>query len=233
MLNQTSIRPVPPVKMRRNLPARGAFGAIELAGSHLRFGSNQEIFGEDEPAEYVYKVVGGAVRNYRIMTDGRRQIGAFYLPGDIFGLENGRKYRFSAEAIGNTSVRFVKRSAIVALTERDYEAARELWIFTTRELHRVQEHMLLLVMSAQQRVACFLLEMSDRLAASDAVEFPMSRQDIADYLGLTIETVSRTMSHLVSDAVITLPTPRCVVLRNRRALRQLSCRSAASPFRSK
>jgi CRP-like cAMP-binding protein len=82
--------------------------------------------------------------------------------------------------------------------------------------------MMLLVKSAQQRVACFLLEMSERLATTDAVELPMSRQDIADYLGLTIETVSRTMTQLVSDRAIGLPTTRHIVLRNRSALRDLN-----------
>jgi CRP/FNR family nitrogen fixation transcriptional regulator len=134
------------------------------------------------------------VRTYRIMSDGRRQIGAFYLPGDIFGMEAGPVHRASAERIGETVVRVVKRSAIVALAERDCDAARDLWTFTARELDRVQEHMLLLVKSAQQRVACFLLEMSKRLGAGEAIELPMSRKDIADYLRLTIETVARTMS---------------------------------------
>lgn len=225
----TALRPTAPVKPAvarmappNPAPVGGAFGAMELMGSAMRFGANEEIFGDDEPAEYIYKVVSGAVRTYKIMSDGRRQIGAFYLPGDIFGLETGPTHRYSAEAIGAATVRVVKRSAIMALAERDCDAARELWTFTARELHRVQEHLLLLVKSAQQRVACFLLEISERLAASDAVDLPMSRQDIADYLGLTIETVSRTMSQLASEAAITLPTSRHIVLRNRGALREMN-----------
>ncbi len=115
----------------------------------------------------------------------------------------------------------IRRSAVVSLAAQDCEAARQLWTFTSRELHRVQEHMMLLVKSAEQRVACFLLEMSERLAAIDVIELPMSRQDIADYLGLTIETVSRTMSQLVSDHAIGLPSSRRIVLHNRRALHEL------------
>jgi CRP-like cAMP-binding protein len=191
-------------------------------GSHMTFGPNEEIFGESEPAEYIYKVISGAVRTYKILADGRRQIGAFYLPGDTFGLEVGSEHHFSAEAIKRTVVRVVRRRAIVALAERDGEAARELWAFAARELQRAQERMLLLVKSAPQRLACFLLEMSERLAAADTLELPMSRQDIADYLGLTIETVSRTLTQLVSDATIGLPSSRCIALRNRRALRQLN-----------
>ena len=191
-------------------------------GSQMTFGPNEEIFGENEPAEYVYKVTSGAVRTYKILNDGRRQIGAFYLPGDVFGLEIGKEHQFSAEAIGDAMVVVVRRSAVVSLSERDGAAARALWAFTGRELHRVQEHMLVLIKSAQQRVACFLLEMSERLASTDSLDLPMSRQDIADYLGLTMETVSRTMSQLVSESAIGLPSSRRIVLRNRSALRQLN-----------
>jgi CRP/FNR family transcriptional regulator, nitrogen fixation regulation protein len=203
-------------------PNNGPLGALDLLGSQMTFGPNDEIFGEGEPAEYVYKVASGAVRTCKILMDGRRQIGAFYLPGDIFGLEIGKRHQFSAEAIGDAVVVVVRRSAVVALAERDCDAARALWQHTGRELRRVQNHMLLLVKSAQQRVACFLLEMSKRFAATDALDLPMSRQDIADYLGLTIETVSRTMLQLVSDAAISLPTSRHIVLSNQNALRRLN-----------
>lgn len=227
MLIQTSIRSI--TAPRRNGYATGSrarvsgsFGAIDMMGSRMTFDPNEEIFGENEPAEYVYKVESGAVRTYKILTDGRRQIGAFYLPGDTFGLEIGNDHHFSAEAISRTVVRVVRRSAIVSLAERDSEAARELWAFSARELHQTQERMLLLVKSAPQRLASFLLEMSERLAASDALELPMSRQDIADYLGLTIETVSRTLTQLVSEATIGLPSSRRIVVRNRGALRELN-----------
>jgi CRP-like cAMP-binding protein len=206
----------------RSAPVRGGIGAMEALGSPMRFGANAEIFGEGEAAEYVYKVIAGAVRTYKILNDGRRQIGGFYLPGDIFGLDIGKERQFSAEAINGVTVLVVRRSAIVSLAEYDCEAARELWSFTARELKRVQEHMLLLVKSAQQRVASFLLEMSKRLAATDAIELPMPRQDIADYLGLTIETVSRTMTQLVTEQAIGLPTSRRIVLRNTGALRRLN-----------
>jgi CRP/FNR family transcriptional regulator, nitrogen fixation regulation protein len=225
-LSQTQIRSVATLQPRQASTRAAAGGnaleALELMGSPMKYGPNEEIYGEDEPAEFVYKVVSGAVRTCKILNDGRRQIGAFYLPGDIFGLEVGNKHQFSAEAVGKTVVRVVRRSAVVSMIERDSDAARELWGFTARELYRVQEHMLLLVKSAQQRVACFLLEMSDRLAATETLDLPMSRQDIADYLGLTIETVSRTMSQLVSDSAIGLPSSRRIVLRSRGILRQLN-----------
>jgi CRP/FNR family nitrogen fixation transcriptional regulator len=197
-------------------------GSLELMGATMTFGRNEEIFGDNEPAEYVYKVVSGTVRTYKIMTDGRRQIGGFYLPGDIFGMEVGDEHQFSAEAITDATVVVVKRSAVVSLANRDGDVARELWAFTACELQRAQQHMLLLIKSAQQRVASFLLEMADRAANVEAIDLPMSRQDIADYLGLTIETVSRTLTQLESMAAIGLPTSRRVVLRNRAALRRLN-----------
>ena len=129
-------------------------------------------------------------------------------------LTGGRSY--SGPSIGEGV------GALVTLAERDCEAARELWSYTSRELHRAQEHMLVFVKSAQQRIASFLLEMSARLAATDAIELPMSRQDIADYLGLTIETVSRTMTRLVSEQAIDLPSSRRILLRNSSALRRLN-----------
>jgi CRP/FNR family transcriptional regulator, nitrogen fixation regulation protein len=225
MFMQTQLRTVSanqPHVMPHPAPVSGGFRAMEVMGSQMKFGPDEEIFGEGEPAEYVYKVTKGAVRTYKILCDGRRQIGGFYLPGDIFGHQVSREHQFSAEAINDARVLVVRRSAVISLAECDCDAARELWSLTGRELNRVQEHLLLLVKSAQQRVACFLLEMSARLAATDAIELPMSRQDIADYLGLTIETVSRTMTQLVSEQAIGLPSSRRVVLRNSGALRELN-----------
>ena len=209
----------------RTIPGLGCHaisGSIEMMGASMSFARNAEIYGEGEPADYLYKVVSGTVRTSKILNDGRRQIGAFYLPGDIFGLEVGDDHAFSAEAIVESKILVIKRSALVGLAARDNDVARQLWTLTGRELARVQGHILLLVKTAQERVAGFLLEMADRAPASDAVELSMSRQDIADYLGLTIETVSRTLSSLESDAAIELPTSRRIVLRNRPALRQMN-----------
>jgi CRP-like cAMP-binding protein len=197
-------------------------GTIDLMGAPMSFPRNSEIYGENEPADYLYKVISGTVRTYRILNDGRRQIGAFYLPGDIFGLEVGAEHHFSAEAISDAKVLVIKRSALVGLANRDGDVARQLWSFTARELLRAQDHVLLLIKSAQQRVASFLLEMAERLSDGEAVELPMSRQDIADYLGLTIETISRTLTQLELELAIALPTSRRIVLRNRNALKRLN-----------
>ena len=194
----------------------------KMKGVTMSFPRNGEIYGEDEPAEYLYKIVSGAVRTYKIYGDGRRQIGAFYLSGDMFGLEMGEAHAFSAEAVTRTKVMFFKRSAVMVLAAQENDVAGRLWALTARELFRVQEHTLLLVQTAQERVVSFLLEMLARTPASNAVDLAMSRRDIADYLGLTVETVSRTLTQLENSAAIALPSARRIVLRNRTALRQLN-----------
>ncbi len=180
---------------------------------------NTEIFGENEAADYLYKVVSGGVRTYKILRDGRRQISG--LPGDIFGLEFADEHTCSAEAITDAKVLVIKRKALTALADRNAAVARELFALTARELRRTQERVLLLIKSAQERVASFLLEMAERGLASNVIELPMSRQDIADYLGLTIETVSRTLTALEICAAIDVPSSRRIVLRSRSALNRM------------
>jgi CRP-like cAMP-binding protein len=199
-----------------------AVSAFELMGAPMNFKRNAEVYGENEPADYLYRVVSGAVRTYKVLADGRRQIGAFYMPGDVFGLESGNLHSFSAEAIGDTKVLVVKRSALESLAARDSEVARQLWAVTARELQRAQQHLLALIKTAEERVVGFLLEMAARISGGNQVDLPMSRQDIADYLGLTIETVSRTITHLEAAAAIELPSSRRIVLRNPAALGRLN-----------
>ena len=191
----------------------------------MSFPRDAEIYRESNPASYLYKVVSGTVRTFKALNNGRRQIRAFYLPGDIFGVETGPEHAFSAEAITDAKLLVIERKAVVALATRDNDVARQLWSLTSRELKHARNHVLLLIQSAQERVAGFLLEMADRAPAGDEIELPMPRQDIADYLGLTIETVSRMMTHLEKGAAIALPTSRRVVLRNRSALKRINAES--------
>ena len=211
-----AVRSVPPV-ISRNLN-----NSVELMGAPMPFVRNAEIYGENEPAEYLYKVISGTVRTYKVLNDGRRQIGAFYLPGDMFGLEIGDEHTFSAEAIVDSKVMVIKRSSVISLAARENDVARQLWTMTASELQRVQDHIMLLVKTAQERVAGFLLEMAKRAPAGNEIDLPMSRQDIADYLGLTIETVSRTLTQLENSAAIAVPTSRRIVLRNRAALNRMN-----------
>ena len=223
MINRTSSHPSTGRVARPVPPQSVALGSsIEMMGAPMPFARNAEIYGENEPADYLYKVVSGAARTYKVLNDGRRQIGAFYLPGDIFGLEVGDEHSFSAEAVVDCKVLVIKRSALVSLAGRDTEVARQLWTMAAAELQRAQDHIMLLIKTAQERVAGFLVEMSTRNAGANEVELPMSRQDIADYLGLTIETVSRTLTQLENSGAIAVPTSRRIVLRSRGALNRLN-----------
>ena len=215
----------PSMLSRPSAPVRSTAlpeGPLGLMGAPMRFGRNEEVYGEDEPAEFLYQVVSGAVRTYRMLDDGRRQVVAFYLPGDIFGVEAGDVHLASAEAVSDSHVLVVKRASLMARAEHERDLSKQLWTLTVRELHRVQQHSLVLIKSAEERVAGFLLEMAGRCASGAAIELPMSRQDIADYLGLTIETVSRTFTQFVQSGIIALETSRRIQFRNRAALSRLN-----------
>jgi CRP/FNR family nitrogen fixation transcriptional regulator len=203
----------------------GELGCLsEVILSEFKYSRGTEVFGESEPANYVYQVVDGAVRSYKLLSDGRRQIGAFHLTGDIFGLENGENHRFTAEAIIDTTVRLVKRTSLEHVAETDALVARNLLNMTASNLRHAEDHMLLLGRKTSlERVAAFLLEMDRRLTAAGVMALPMCRRDIADYLGLTLETVSRALSYLHGKGILGFlgQTQREIVLLDRPRLAQL------------
>jgi len=195
----------------------------EVIATEFSYGKEEEIYGEDEPSEYVYQVVRGAVRTYKLLSDGRRQIGAFHLPGDVFGLDFGPTHRLTAEAITDVTVRLVRRRNLEAAAATNVRVAHHLWTMTTGDLRHAEDHMLLLGRkTAMERVATFLLEMDSRLAKAGMMALPMSRRDIGDYLGLTLETVSRALSELNDRGILTLSGARQIVLRNRQRLSDLN-----------
>jgi CRP/FNR family nitrogen fixation transcriptional regulator len=197
-------------------------GHARLIATEFTYRRDEEIYGEDEPAEYVYQVSRGAVRTYRLLSDGRRQIGAFHLPGDVFGLEVGANHRLAAEAIVDTTVRLVKRRSLEQAAATDAQVSHKLWTMTAGDLRHAEAHMLLLGRkSAMERVATFLLEMDRRLAVAGMMALPMCRRDIADYLGLTLETISRALSQLNDEGVLGFSGARQIVLRNRQRLHNL------------
>jgi CRP/FNR family nitrogen fixation transcriptional regulator len=197
-------------------------GHAGLLATEFSYRKDEEIYGEDEPAEYVYQVIRGAVRTYKLLSDGRRQIGTFLLPGDVFGLESGTSHRLAAEAIIDTTVRLVKRSSLEQAAGVDLRVARKLWTMTASDLRHAEDHMLLLGRkNAMERVANFLLEMDRRLAVAGMMALPMCRRDIGDYLGLTLETVSRALSQLHAEGVLGFSGARQIVLRNRQHLRNM------------
>ena len=196
---------------RREFPKSAADlnSSMMLMGTRIPYGPNEEIFGEGEPTQYIYKVISGWVRSYKVLDDGRRQIIGFRLPGQVFGLELTENHQFSAEAVNDTIILVVKRSAIMRLATHNVDIGRELWAITARELQCVQDHTLLLAcMSAKARVAAFLLHMAPFGSNENEIELPMTREDIADYLAMTIETVSRAITQLRNDTAIEVPSRR-------------------------
>src|SRR6266566_8792026 len=130
MLTQTAIRNASqrePATQPRRVPVPSAAmqtGTIELMGACMPFAANAEIYGENEPADYLYKVISGTVRTYKVLVDGRRQIGAFHVCGDVFGFETGAEHTFSAEAITDCKIAVIKRTGLIAVAARDNEVAR-------------------------------------------------------------------------------------------------------------
>lgn len=170
------------------------------AGLKVTFAGGDEIYAQEEEANLIYKLVRGAVRTTYLQEDGRRQIGDFYYPGDVFGVEIGHFHRFSAEALADCEVLVLKRSG--AAGHEPGQIERLVWSATTEELARTQAHMLLLGRAtAAERVARFLLDLARRFG-SELVSLPMGRQDMADYLGLTIETISRMLGRLQSEGLV-------------------------------
>ncbi|WP_027169458.1 helix-turn-helix domain-containing protein [Mesorhizobium sp. WSM3224] len=176
------------------------------------FSAGTEIYAQGEKAGALYQVEFGAVRIYRLLADGRRQISAFHLAGETFGFAADATHHFFAEAINATGVRVFR-------TPSGTDMSRQLLPLALRGLTRAQEHLLVLgCQNAIERVAAFLVEMSERQGGLRQVELPMSRNDIGDYLGLTIETVSRVFTRLKEKGVIRLLSLRSIEILKRDTL---------------
>jgi CRP/FNR family transcriptional regulator, nitrogen fixation regulation protein len=197
--------------------------ALAATGCMLHFTQDREIYGEGDAAEVFFKVVEGVVRTCKFLSDGRRQIDAFHVAGDVFGFEAGAEYRLSAEAVCNCTLTAHRRQGIDARAANDLALSQQLFLHAMRSMARAQDHSLLLGRrSAVEKVAAFLVEWAQHSAGGETIVLAMTRQDIADYLGLTIETVSRTLSQLERDAVIEIPTARQICIKDPAALRSLN-----------
>ena len=187
-------------------------------GVRMQYNRDEEVFGEGEASRYVYRVLSGAVRTYRLLSDGRRQIVEFHLAGDLFGLDGDARHALGAEAIRASTLQVMRRDAFLNESGTGAQTAISTLL---KKFQRAQAHMLLLGRhTACERVAAFLLDFRDR-AKTATIDLPMSRQDIADYLGLTIETVSRTFTQLQCSGLIDLISCRRVVLSNPVALERI------------
>jgi CRP/FNR family transcriptional regulator len=188
------------------LPLDELFALDDLA-NHVTIPARQTLFLQGENAGWVYAITDGVVRLYNILPDGRRQIVGFALPGDFLGIAMGERNAFSADAVESVTACRFGRAAFADLVDAKPHLLRRLHAFATHELTLAQDQMMLLGRrTADEKLATFLLGIRDRWAklgpVSVTVPLPMSRQDIADFLGLTIETVSRTFTKLAKDKSI-------------------------------
>ena len=202
-------------------PSTALAAAFDRLGTRMSFERDQELYAQDDAVELLYRVESGVVRTTRLTADGRRLIGDFYYPGDVVGLEPGPDYQFGAEALSDCVVQTVRVGSVRAFAG-DVEVDRAILDATRREMGRLQEHVMLLGRKgARERVASFLMSLAQR-QPDDEFELPMSRQDMADYLGLTIETVSRMLTQLQGDAIVEFPSTRQFQVRRWGALEALA-----------
>ena len=197
------------------------FDALEQFGTRRAFRRGQEVYAAGDPADRCYRVVSGSVRAVGLDEEGRRHVAEFFLPGDLFGLDAAGAHHLSAEAMADAVVVCYPRRAVEAMADRHAALGRRLREVALQGLRRAHEKMFLLGRkNAGERVAAFLLEMAARGGGGGpgGVELPMTRADIADHLGLTIETVSRNMAQLCRSGAIAA-TKRGFEIRDRRALR--------------
>jgi CRP/FNR family transcriptional regulator, anaerobic regulatory protein len=186
---------------------RAELRELDHLGRHVHFAPRETVFAQEELATFFYNLREGVLRLYKLLPDGRRRIVGFAMPGDFLGMATSARHSFSADAVGPVAVsRFSKTSFTRFLADKPH-LLRRINELVVRELSQSQDHMVLLGRrSAEEKIASFLIGWRDRLArlgdATNAVPLPMGRQDIADFLGLTIETVSRTSTKLERDGVI-------------------------------
>ena len=205
-----------------SLPASVQFdplAALERIGTRRRVTRDTAIYAEGDPSDSWYKVAAGTVRLSKLLADGRRHVAEFCFDGDCFGFDNTAERVFSADAVGDVIVIRYSRRATDRLIDEMPQLARYLCDMVLRDLAHAQTRMLLLSrMTAPERVVSFVLEMSERGETKRAIEVPMSRTDIADYLGLTIETVCRVLSSFKREGAIAIPNPHRIELCDRSAL---------------
>ena len=200
---------------RRRLPPAGAVQS---------FVQNQEIYGEGGDAEIFYRVVSGVVRTCKFLSDGRRQIDAFHLAGDVFGFEAGHEHALSAEAVCDCAVIAYRWRDIDKLLEDGEALPHLLFAYAMQSLARAQEHSVLLgCRTAMEKLAAFLTDWAAHSEDGEVIATELTRQDIADYLGLTVETVSRILSVFEQAALIDRPTMRGIRLKDPARLRALVC----------
>jgi CRP-like cAMP-binding protein len=204
--------------------SRDALDLLDQFGTTVAVQHEHEIHGQGAAATSCYRVISGCVRVVRLMEDGRRQVGEFLMAGDVFGFDALDTHDFAAEAVSDAVLRRYPRRMVDALAETNVGLARRLRDLTSVSLRNAHTRLLLLGRkTASERIATFLLEMAERLpqATVGVLDLPMSRSDVADHLGLTIETVCRILAHLRRDGTIAIERGR-IEVRNAVGLQQMA-----------
>ena len=196
---------------------------LRMAGTVINIAEGREIFAEGDSPDMFYKVISGVVRVCKFLNDGRRQIEAFHVAGEVFGFELGDERLLCAEAIGDCTLISYRRRSVDILAQKNESVNRHLFQFAMQNLAQAQSHSLLLGRrGAAEKVASFLLGWAKHSDRKGILYLAMTRQDIADYLGLTIETVSRSLTQFERNGVIALSSSRQVRILNSEALENLA-----------
>ena len=194
-----------------------ALHAMQQVGVISRFPRNKTIFGEGDVAVHSYRIISGAVRLCKQLPNGRRQIVDFFFPGDFFGYEGRGEYAFAAEAITEVIAASYPRARIERLCDDVPEVGDQLLAMLTRDLSATRNHVIMLCRpSAKERVAAFLISLAERAKVGErkCIPLPMGRQDIADYLGLAVETVCRALNELKRTKLIAVENIRHFIITN-------------------
>lgn len=217
------IAPGSQARGRLDPPVRDPLEASDCLAATSRYCRGDEVYAPEDPAEHWYRVTSGMARSCAVRADGRRQIVDFLLPGDFFGLITKHQHRFAVEAVTNgTEVARYPRGKIERLADFDPRIGRLIREAAFEAISRSQARMLILGrMSAVEKVGAFLIEIAERShgGAREEIVLSMSRYDIADYLGLAAETVSRTLSDLRRSGAIRLEGTHRVRIVDRAALK--------------
>lgn len=196
---------------------------LQAAGTVVQVPEGREIFAEGADPDVFYRVVSGVVRTCKFLSDGRRQIAAFHLSGEIFGFEIGEERQFAAEAVSDCTLVCYRRRGIEITAQRDHTVARQLLQYAMQNLAQAQSHALLLARrGAAEKVASFLLDWHARSNKKGVIHLAMSRQEIGDYLALTIETVSRSLSQFERDGLIAMQNIRELRILDMEALEDMA-----------
>ena len=200
--------------------------ALQSMAQTISFAAKETIFLENDDSDAAFTVTEGTLRLYKIFADGRRQVISFLLPGDFISVEAEGRHEYSADSITEVSLCCFPKKQFAAVVKQRPHVLQRLYETSARELINAREHMLTLGQrSAAEKLAWFLVHLAVRQSRTDfvsnIVELPMSRQDIADHLGLTIETVSRTFSNFAREGTIAIMR-HGVDLLNRKKIEKLA-----------